>query len=66
MSKPGNHKAKRAHCSVEYPGLLIISAPGHARHLIQYSQVNLGPQPQQGQLGVGSRTAKPARSKSPH
>jgi len=31
MSKPANHKVKRAHCSVEYPGLLIIAALGHAR-----------------------------------
>ena len=35
MSKPANHKVKRAHCSVEHPGLLIIAPLGHARHLLQ-------------------------------
>jgi len=35
MSKPANHKVKRAHCSVEHPCLLIIAALGHARHLLQ-------------------------------
>ena len=35
MSKPASHKAKRAHYSVEHPGLLIIAALGQARHLLQ-------------------------------
>ena len=35
MSKPANHKVKRAHCSVEHPCLLITAALGHARHLLQ-------------------------------
>ena len=35
MIKPANHKVKRARCSVEHPGLLIIGALGHARHLLQ-------------------------------
>ena len=34
MSKTANHKVNRAHLSVEYPGLLIIAALGHARHLL--------------------------------
>ena len=64
MSKPANHKVKRARCSVEHPGLLIIAARGHARHLLQYqvepSQYRAPTAARQ--LGVGSRTATPARS----
>ena len=35
MSNTANHKLNRAHYSVEHPGLLIIAALGHARHLLQ-------------------------------
>jgi len=35
MSEPANHKVKRAHYSVEHPVLLIITALGQARHLLQ-------------------------------